>query len=70
MRKEFIEEHNYPFHVLLDNDNKVIEDYRVSGIPTKFVIDGNGDIRFKKIGFSGNTDEMVDEISTMISMVN
>lgn len=68
--KEFIEEHNYPFHVLLDNDNKVIEDYRVSGIPTKFVIDGNGDIRFKKIGFSGNTDEMVDEISTMISMVN
>ncbi len=68
--KEFIEEHNYPFHVLLDNDNKVIEDYRVSGIPTKFVIDGNGDIRFMKVGFSGNTDEMVDEISTMISMVN
>ncbi len=68
--KQFIEEHNYPFHVLLDNDNKVIEDYRVSGIPTKFVVDGNGNIRFMKVGFSGNIDEMVDEISTMISMVN
>ncbi len=68
--KEFMEEHNYPFHVLLDNDNKVIEDYRVSGIPTKFVVDGNGDIRFMKVGFSGNIDEMVDEISTMISMIN
>ncbi len=68
--KEFLEENNYPFHVLLDNDNKVIEDYRVSGIPTKFIVDGNGDIRFMKVGFSGNTDELVDELTTMISMVN
>ncbi len=68
--KEFIENNNYPFHVLMDSDNKVIEDYRVSGIPTKFIVDGNGDIRFMKVGFSGNTDQMVDEISTMISMVN
>ena len=68
--REFINNNNYPFHVLLDEDNKVITDYRVSGIPTKFVVDKNGDIRFMKVGFSGNTDEMADEISTMISMVN
>ncbi len=68
--QEFIENYNYPFHVLLDNDNKVIEDYRVSGIPTKFVVDGSGNIRFMQVGFSGNIDEMVDEISTMISMIN
>lgn len=68
--REFIANNNYPFHVLLDDDNKVIESYHVSGIPTKFVVDKNGDIRFMKVGFSGNTDEMVDEISTMISMVN
>jgi thiol-disulfide isomerase/thioredoxin len=68
--KEFITNNNYTFRVLLDEDNKVIEDYRVSGIPTKFVVDKNGDIRFMKVGFSGNTDELVDEISTMISMVN
>lgn len=68
--REFIEDNNYPFHVLMDTDDKVIEDYRVSGIPTKFIVDGNGNIRFMKVGFSGNTDQMVDEISTMISMVN
>ncbi len=68
--REFIENNNYPFHVLMDNDNKVIEDYRVSGIPTKFILDGEGNIRFMKVGFSGNTDEMADEISTMISMIN
>jgi thiol-disulfide isomerase/thioredoxin len=67
---EFLNETNYPFRVLLDEDNKVIEDYRVSGIPTKFVIDKEGNIRFMAVGFSGNTDELVDEISTMISMVN
>ncbi len=68
--QQFLTDNNYPFHVLLDLDNKVIEDYRVSGIPTKFVVDKDGNIRFMKVGFSGNTDEMVDEISTMISMIN
>lgn len=68
--QDFITEKNYPFHVLLDIDNKVIDVYKVSGIPTKFVIDKEGNIRFMNVGFSGNIDEMVDEISTMISMVN
>lgn len=68
--QDFIKEKNYPFHVLLDSDNKVIENYRVSGIPTKFVIDKEGNIRFMSVGFAGNNDEMVDEISTMISMIN
>lgn len=68
--KKFLSDYNYPFHVLLDSTNKVIEDYKVSGIPTKFVIDKDGNIRFMAVGFSGSTDELVDEVSTMISMVN
>ena len=68
--EEFIKKNNYPFHVLLDENNSVIEKYGVSGIPTKFFIDKNGEIRFKSIGFSGNTDQMVDEISAVISMIS
>ncbi len=68
--EQFVKGNNYPFHVLLDEQNQVVAKYKVSGIPTKFVIDKNGNIRFVKVGFSGNTDEMVDEISTMISMLN
>ncbi len=68
--RQFLTDTNYPFHVLLDTTNQVIENYKVSGIPTKFVIDKDGNIRFMAVGFSGNTDELVDEISTMISMVN
>ena len=67
--EEFIVKNEYPFRVLMDEDNKVIEKYKVSGIPTKFIIDGEGNIRFKAVGFQGSDDKLVEEISTMISMV-
>ncbi len=66
---DFITKNSYPFHVLLDEKNEVITSYKVSGIPTKFIIDKNGKIRFKSVGFGGNTDEMVDEIGVMIDMI-
>lgn len=67
---DFMTRNNYPFHVLLDEENKVIGKYKVSGIPTKFVIDSEGNIRFKSVGFEGSDDKLVDEISTMISLIN
>lgn len=66
--EKYISDTKYPFHVLMDLDNKVITDYGVSGIPTKFIIDGNGNIRFKSVGFDGNIEHLVDEISAMISL--
>jgi peroxiredoxin len=52
----------------MDLDNAVVTKYGVSGIPTKFVVDRNGKIRFKAVGFSGNDQELVDELSTMIEI--
>ena len=52
----------------MDYDNKVVEQYKVDGIPTKFVIDKNNHIRFKSVGFSGSTDGLVDELAMMIEM--
>lgn len=66
---EFIKKNKYPFHVLLDDKSEVIEKYKVSGIPTKFVIDKNKNIRFMNVGFSGSEDQLVKELSLMISMV-
>ena len=65
---DFIAANKYDFHVLMDNDSKVVEQFKVSGIPTKFVIDKNGIIRFKAIGFDGSDDKLVTELSTMIDM--
>jgi peroxiredoxin/tetratricopeptide (TPR) repeat protein len=67
--KEFITKNEYPFHVLLDDKNEVIEKYKVSGIPTKFIIDRNKNIRFMNVGYIGSEDQLVEELSTMISMV-
>lgn len=66
---DFIKGKNYPFHVLLDLKNEVVAAYGVEGIPTKFVIDKNGIIRFKSVGYGGSVSEMVEELSTMIEIV-
>ena len=65
----FIKENNYPFHVLLDENNEVVKNFGVRGIPTKFIIDQDQNIRFESIGFSGKTDELVEELSLMVSMI-
>ena len=67
--KDFITKNEYPFHVLLDDKNEVIEKYKVSGIPTKFIIDGNKNIRFMNVGYIGSEDQLVEELAAMISMV-
>jgi thiol-disulfide isomerase/thioredoxin len=72
--RTFITDHQYPFEVLMDlkdpqdGANKVVESYKVSGIPTKFVVDPTGKIRFKFTGFSGGDDAAVEEVSAMIEM--
>lgn len=67
--EDFIKKNNYPFHVLLDEKNEVITSFKVSGIPTKFIIDKNGNIRFKSVGFSGNIDALAEEIGLMVEMI-
>jgi thiol-disulfide isomerase/thioredoxin len=66
---DFIAKNGYPFHVLLDDKNEVIEKYKVSGIPTKFILDRDSNIRFMSVGYSGFEDQLVEELSIMISML-
>ena len=65
---KFIEDNKYSFNVLMDLDAKVVASFGVSGIPTKFVIDKNGVIRFKSVGFGGNDAALVDEMTMMIEL--
>ncbi|CAN5863374.1 hypothetical protein BH11BAC4_BH11BAC4_13110 [soil metagenome] len=68
--KDFITKKNYAFYVLMDTDDKMVADFKVAGIPTKFIIDKEGKIRFKSVGFEGNDDNLVDEITTMIEIAS
>jgi thiol-disulfide isomerase/thioredoxin len=72
---KFISDHQYTFHVVLDNvvdlekrQYSVVSDYGVGGIPTKFVIDPQGKIAFKSVGFDGNNEKLVNELSVYIDI--
>ena len=71
---KYLSDNHFTFHLLMDTKdpvskvNKMAKDYKLQGIPAKFVIDGNGDIRFKITGFSGSNEMAVQELSTMIEM--
>lgn len=64
----FINENKYPFHVVLDSEDKAITEYGVKGIPTKFIIGPDQKIHFISNGFSGSTEGLFEELKLMIEM--
>jgi Peroxiredoxin len=62
----FVKDNKYTFNVVLDEKDKTVSDYKVEGIPTKFIINKAGIVKYQSIGFSGNADELVEELSLMI----
>ncbi|WP_256006775.1 TlpA disulfide reductase family protein [Pedobacter deserti] len=70
--KKFMIANNYPFQVLMDlkdnnGINRVVSDFKISGIPAKFIIDGKGIIRFQVTGNGGQYDP-VEEMTEMIEL--
>jgi len=65
---DFIKSKNYTFNVLMDTDDKVVTDFGVSGIPTKFILDKKGRIRFKAVGYNGSPEGLADELAMMIEV--
>ena len=70
---EFIAKNKYSFNVLYDEKDasdayKVVTSYKVDGIPTKFILDKNGKIRFKSVGGDSNVDKLVNDLSAMIEL--
>ena len=73
LAKKYITENHYPFEVLMDlknaeGVNPVAERYKLGGLPTKMIIDKNGNIRFWVTGFSGGEDAAVEEIAAMVEL--
>ncbi|MBU0520484.1 TlpA family protein disulfide reductase [bacterium] len=58
----FIEENGYTFEVLF-NDN-TSRDYDVAGIPTLFIVDGAGTVRYKHVGYR---PDIVDILNLQIA---
>lgn len=48
--RQFIDQNQYSFTVLMDSDGQVAEKYQITGIPTTLFIDKEGIIQLMKIG--------------------
>lgn len=64
--KNFLQEFKLSFPALLDPKMEVLSLYRISGIPASFLIDKQGIIRHRELGYRDWTDpesrKMLDEI--------
>ncbi len=65
--KQFMSDNKYTFPVLID-DQGVAQKFGVEGIPTKYVIDKQGTLRFESVGF-GDGPRMITELTTQIEML-
>ncbi|MGJ7030209.1 TlpA family protein disulfide reductase [Niabella hirudinis] len=66
---DFIAKNKYDFQVLMDNDSKVVAQFNVTGIPTKFIIGKDGNIKFQAVGFNGD-EHLQKELEAMIELAN
>jgi thiol-disulfide isomerase/thioredoxin len=67
---KFIKDNDYDLTVLMDLDNEVISKYKVTGIPTKFIVGPDQNIKFMSVGFAGTNEELVVELSSMIELAS
>lgn len=66
---DFMSKHAYPFTVPLDGSQRVSKAYKVLGIPTKVVIDPNGRVRYRQIGYTGDPEATVNELTLVVEML-
>lgn len=65
--KKFVTDKNYTMPVLIDENEDAVSAYDVDGIPTQFIIDKNGKIGFKNVGFEG--PQMEDQLAMQIDIL-
>ena len=73
---DYMKENKYNFHVLFDQPRKdnpnlfnLFSMLKLRSLPTKIVIDKQGKIRFKSIGYLGSDEAVVKELSEQIDLV-
>lgn len=56
--RDFIQQYGYTFPILLDRNNEAWKIYYQSGVPTNYIIDKEGIVRYLKIGAFSGQEEM------------
>ena len=66
--QEFIQSNDYPhLQWARDGSGAIREAYRVSGLPTTYIIDGEGIVRHAHVGYGGRTQEaLTTEVESLL----
>ncbi len=56
--RPFLADYGYTFNVLYGN-NEVANNYEVTGIPTLVIIDGDGIVRYRHVGYDPSADQIL-----------
>ena len=65
--REFMERNKYTFPVVIDHEQVAVGAYNVSGFPTMYMVDKNGNIRYRNIGvLEGIETIMQDQIDSLL----
>lgn len=57
---DFMAKNSYTFPVVIDHDRVAVEAYNVRAFPTVFVVDGEGKIRYRNVGFEEGVDQILE----------
>ncbi|WP_418360333.1 peroxiredoxin family protein [Sphingobacterium detergens] len=73
---KIMDDNKYTFRVLMDKKDEIskryvaLESFKVAALPTKFIIDKDGLVRFKLSGTNGGSQFIQEEIKMMIDAIN
>lgn len=71
--ENFISTNKYTFDILYDknanNNFPTAEGFGITGIPTKVVIDKEGNWRFTKVGYGGSASNLVNELKVIVQLL-
>ena len=66
--KEFIQSNPYPhLHWARDGTGAIREAYYVRAVPTTYIVDGEGTVRYAHVGYGSNMQEVLaQELDTLL----
>ena len=57
---DFMATNKYTFPVVIDHDRVAVEAYKIPGFPTVFMIDGEGTIRYRNVGYDEGVEQILE----------
>ena len=66
--EEFLREFNPGFRVVFDSKGTLAESFKVSGMPSSFLVDRHGTVRYRHVGFRDESPAtLANELSSLLA---